>query len=110
MLVTFDLSIYKILKNALIFSMLGFKRNFMGVLGIALITGIHILLIPLLITTPLSGIPIILPFIWYIALVTFTSAYAAYPVIDKYMIAPYINQTNEDEEETEKTAEETVEE
>jgi Fe2+ transport system protein B len=84
--------------------MLGFKRNAMGVLGIVLITGIHILLIPLLITTPLSGIPIILPFLWYMAAVTFTSAYAAYPVIDKYMIAPYINQTEEE------TTEEVVEE
>ena len=98
LLVTFDLSIYKILKNALIFSMLGFKRNIMGVLGIALITGIHVLLIPLLITTPLSGIPIILPFLWYMAAVTFTSAYAAYPIIDRYMIAPYVNQTEEEEE------------
>ena len=110
LLVTFDLSIYKILKNALIFSMLGFKRNIMGVLGIALITGIHVLLIPLLITTPLSGIPIILPFIWYMALVTFTSAYAAYPIIDRYMIAPYLSQTAEEEESVEEAVEETVEE
>ena len=98
LLVTFDLSIYKILKNALIFSMLGFKRNIMGVLGILLITALHIMLLLLLISTPLSGLPIILPFIWYMAAVTFTSAYAAYPVIDRYMIAPYANQ--EDEEET----------
>ena len=106
LLVTFDLSIYKILKNALIFSMLGFKRNIMGVLGIALITGIHIFLIPLLITTPLSGLPIILPFIWYMSLVTFTSAYAAYPIIDRYMIAPYANHTNTADETEEETAEE----
>ena len=105
LLVTFDLSIYKILKNALIFSMLGFKRNFMGVLGIALITGFHLLLIPLLITTPLSGLPIILPFLWYMAVVTFTSAYAAYPIIDRYMIAPYANQLKEAEE-TEEAVEE----
>lgn len=105
LLVTFDLSIYKILKNALIFSMLGFKRNFMGVLGIVMITGFHVFLFPLLIATPLSGIPIILPFIWYMAAVTFTSAYAAYPVIDRYMIAPYLGQT-ETEEEVEDTAEE----
>ena len=98
LLVTFDLSIYKILKNALIFSMLGFKRNIMGVLGIALITGIHLLLIPLLITTPLSGIPIILPFLWYMAAVTFTSAYAAYPIIDRYMIAPYVGTQDEEKE------------
>ena len=100
MLVTFDLSIYKILKNALIFSMLGFKRNIMGVLGIALITAVHILLLLLLITTPLSGLPVILPFLWYMAAVTFTAAYAAYPVLDRYMIAPYMA-AKEDEEETE---------
>ena len=98
LLVTFDLSIFKILKNALIFSMLGFKRNIMGVLGIALITGVHILLLLLLISTPLSGLPIILPFLWYMAAVTFTSAYAAYPIIDRYMIAPYINQEEAVEE------------
>jgi len=34
LLVTFDLSIPKILKNALIFSIIGFKRNFMATLGI----------------------------------------------------------------------------
>jgi uncharacterized membrane protein YesL len=98
MLVTFDLSIYKILKNALIFSMLGFKRNIMGVLGIALITAVHILLLLLLISTPLSGLPIILPFLWYMAAVTFTAAYAAYPVIDKYMIAPYVGAQQSEEE------------
>ena len=107
LLVTFDLSIYKILKNSLIFAILGFKRNIMGVLGIALITGIHVFLIPLLITTPLSGIPIILPFLWYMALVTFTSAYAAYPVIDRFMIAPYVaTEAAEEEEITEETVEE----
>ena len=106
LLVTFDLSIYKILKNALIFSMLGFKRNIMGVLGIALITGLHIALLLLLIATPLSGLPIILPFLWYMAAVTFTAAYAAYPIIDRYMIAPYINQADEEEETLEETVEE----
>ena len=105
LIVTFDLSIYKILKNALIFSLLGFKRNIMGVLGIALITALHVMLLLLLISTPLSGLPIILPFLWYMAAVTFTSAYAAYPVIDRYMIAPYANQVDEEE-----TKEESVEE
>ena len=50
------------------------------------------MLLLLLISTPLSGLPIILPFLWYMAAVTFTSAYAAYPVIDRYMIAPYRKQ------------------
>jgi len=97
MLVTFDLSIFKIFKNALIFSLLGFKRNIMGVLGILMIVGFHVFLLLLLISTPLSGLPIILPFLWFLAAVTFTSAYAAYPIIDRYMIAPYTG--NEDTEE-----------
>ena len=105
LIVTFDLSIYKILKNALIFSLLGFKRNIMGVLGILLITALHVILLLLLISTPLSGLPIILPFLWYMAAVTFTSAYAAYPVIDRYMIAPYVNQEEEEETEEESVAE-----
>ena len=103
LIVTFDLSIYKILKNALIFSLLGFKRNIMGVLGILLITALHVILLLLLISTPLSGLPIILPFLWYMAAVTFTSAYAAYPVIDRYMIAPYANQEEDEEEATEES-------
>ena len=44
LLVTFDLSIRKILKNALIFTMLGIKRNLMGFLGVALITLVNVAL------------------------------------------------------------------
>ncbi len=36
-IITFDLKIGKILKNSLIFAMIGFKRNFMAVLGILLL-------------------------------------------------------------------------
>ena len=105
LIVTFDLSTYKILKNALIFSLLGFKRNIMGVLGILLITALHIMLLLLLISTPLSGLPIILPFLWYMAAVTFTTTFAAYPIIDRYMIAPYAG-AQEDEEIAEEAIEE----
>ena len=72
----------------------------MGVLGILMITGFHVFLLLLLIATPLSGLPIILPFLWYLAAVTFTSAYAAYPIIDRYMIAPYATNEDTDKEET----------
>ena len=97
LLVTFDLPIRKILKNALIFVMLGIKRNLMAVLGIVVITALNVLLFPIFAITPLGiAIPLILPFLYYLAVVSFTSAYAAYPVIDRYMIAPY--RTDEDEE------------
>lgn len=90
MMVTFDLSIRKILKNALIFTLLGIKRNLMAVLGIVLITAINIILFPLFAITPLGiAIPLILPFLYYLAVNSFTCAYAAYPIIDRYMIEPY---------------------
>ena len=98
MLVTFDLSIRKIFKNALIFTTLGVKRNLMGLLGIALITFINALLFPIFGATPLGiAIPLILPFLYYLAVMTFTSAYAAYPVIERYMITPYLKQQDEEE-------------
>ncbi len=101
MLVTFDLSLRKLFKNALIFSVLGFKRNFMAVLGILAITSICVVLFPLFAMTPLGiAIPLILPFLFYFSFTAFTSAYAAYPIIDRYMIAPYSgNEKAEDGEE-----------
>lgn len=98
LLVTFDLSIRKILKNALIFTMLGVKRNLMALLGLILITLILLSLFPIFGATPLGiAIPLILPFVFYLAITAFTTAYAAYPIIDRYMIAPYIH-AQEDEE------------
>ena len=78
----------------------------MAILGLIVITAIHVLLIPLLIATPLGGIPIILPFIWYLAITTFTCAYAAYPIIDRYMIAPYVSATDDDDSEDDGAEEE----
>jgi uncharacterized membrane protein YesL len=106
LLVTFDMSLKKIFKNALIFSILGMKRNFMGVLGIVLITSINVVLFALFAMTPLGiAIPLILPFLYYLAVTSFTSAYSAYPIIDRYMIEPY-KHLNEDEEEFDEPIEE----
>lgn len=100
MLVTFDMSLRKIFKNALIFSVLGFKRNIMAMLGIVLITSINVVLFALFAMTPLGiAIPLILPFLYYLAVTSFTSAYAAYPIIDRYMIEPYRHLNDEEEEE-----------
>ena len=97
MMVTFDLSIRKILKNALIFTVLGWKRNLLALLGIAVITAINIAFFPLFAVTPLGiAIPLILPFLYYLSVTAFTSAYAAYPIIDRYMIDPYQNPVEED--------------
>ena len=90
MLVTFDLSIKKILKNALIFSVLGIKRNVMAILGLAVVTALQILLFVTFQTTGIGiGIPLMIMLIYYLGVTSFTCAYAAYPVIDRFMIEPY---------------------
>lgn len=103
MMITFELPIRKILKNALIFTVLGIKRNLMGLLGIVLITAVQVLLFAVFAMTPLSiAIPLMLMLLYFMAVNAFTAAYAAYPIIDRYMIEPYRDLDRDDEvEETE---------
>lgn len=102
MLVTFDLSIKKILKNALIFTTLGIKRNLMAVLGILFLTAIEVVM--LAVFMPMNfPIGLILPFLYYFSFTSFTSAYAAYPIIDRYMIAPYRTKNDYPDKEFEET-------
>ena len=44
------------------------------------------------------SLPIIIPAIYLMAATAFMSAYAAYPVIDKYMIEPYADKNDSDDE------------
>ena len=87
MLITFDMKVRKMFKNALIFSALGVKRNLMGALGILLLLGLHALL--MLLFLPEIIITVIVPIVYIFAAIGFITAYAIYPVIDRYMIAPY---------------------
>ncbi len=100
MLVTFDMKFTKILKNALIFTALGIKRNLMALIGMIALIGVMGLLIYLLL--PLKIYPvIILPFLCLLAFCAFMYNYAAYPIIDKYMIRPVKEKQSHAEEETE---------
>ncbi len=87
MLVTFNIKLTKLFKNALIFTVLGIKRNIMAVLGIAvtsaLVLGLNILLLQYKI-----AVGIIIPFLFFLAATAFMYTYAAYPVIQRYMIDP----------------------
>lgn len=87
LMITFDLTVFQILKNALIFALIGFKRNFMALLGIVctLIVnmGIMVLYLPL---------GIILPFIITISLCAFMGCYASWPKIKEIMIDPYYDE------------------
>lgn len=87
MLVTFDMKLTKIFKNALIFVVLGIKRNIMALLGLIIITALALLLIFLLLPVGL-GVTLVLPFIYYLGVCAFIYTYAAYPIIKKYMIDP----------------------
>lgn len=96
LLVTFDLKNKKIIKNALIFTILGIKRNLLAALGIIALVAIHLGLILMLVPAGIS-LPLIVPVVYIMAATAFMSAYAAYPVIDKYMIEPYASKEDEEE-------------
>ncbi len=82
MVFTFDMKLRKIIKNALFFTILGIKRNFVALLGIILVVLINIGLC--VIFLPLGAI---LPFIITFAICDFIAVYAAYPVILNYMVS-----------------------
>lgn len=95
MAVTFDMKITKIIKNALIFVMLGIKRNLLAILWIIVLAGIN-----LLVLTWFLPLGLIMPLFYIVALPMFTAAYAAYPVIQRYMIdpSPYAKNATGDED------------
>ena len=83
----------KLFKNALIFSVLGIKRNVAAFFGIVLIIGINLLLILGGLSIGLAT-PLILPLFYLLGVSGFITTYAAYPVIKKYMIDPYVDDTD----------------
>ena len=87
MMVTFDMKLSKILKNALIFTALGIKRNLLALLGITALTAVSAALIVLGIQISFPAI-IIIPVLYLLAFCGFIYTYAVYPVIKKYMIDP----------------------
>lgn len=92
MIVTFDLSLFKILKNALILSIVGFKRNLAYLLGAAAILGLNYLL--LVVYFPLG---IILPFVIVPSALLFLGEYCVFPNIMKYMVKDESKEEPEEE-------------
>lgn len=83
-MITFDLSIFKILKNSFIFALIGVKRNFVALLSIA-----FVLLLNYYVFIVFMPLGIILPFIITISLCSFIAVYCTYPNIKRIMIDPY---------------------
>jgi hypothetical protein len=92
LLITFDLKTLKLFKNALIFAVLGVKRNLMALLGIVVIIALNLLLILGGLSIGLAT-PLILPLFYLLGVSGFITTYAAYPIIKKYMIDPYVDTT-----------------
>lgn len=92
MLVTFDMSIFKMFKNALKFTVLGLKRNLMLLLGtVVLLLLDYVLFIYYL---PLG---VILPFVILPSMLMMMGVYAVYPKIKEIMIDPYYEKVNSEE-------------
>ena len=100
LLITFDLSTMKILKNSLIFTVLGIKRNVLAIIGLVLLIALNAFIIIMFLSIGIT-VTMVLPLFYIMAVMGFIATYAAYPVIDKYMIAPYAteNTPTSDEEE-----------
>ncbi|MBQ8332330.1 MAG: DUF624 domain-containing protein, partial [Clostridia bacterium] len=96
MIVTFDLSILSMFKNALRFTVLGLKRNFMFLLGT-----VAVVLIEYFLMYAYFPLAVIVPFVILPSLLVTMGVYAAFPVIKKYMIDPFYEEVDvqEDEEE-----------
>ena len=91
-LITFDLSIFKILKNAFIFVSLGLKRNILALIGIILLGFIDYLLL-----TTVMPVGLVLPFALLYGYGAYMGMYAAWPKIKQYMIDPYPEEQVEEE-------------
>ena len=96
MIVTFDLTIFKLIKNGLFFSILGIKRNIMALLGTLVIV-----LFDLWLLQTLLPLGLILPFFIFFGLIWYMCIYAAYPKIKEIMIDPYYNEIEVESEDDE---------
>ena len=92
MIVTFDLSLFKMFKNAIRFTVLGVKRNFMFLLGT-----IILLLLEYVLMFAYFPLAVIMPFVIIPAMIVTMSVYAAYPKIQQYMIDPFYEEMNSEE-------------
>ncbi len=86
-MITFDLSLRKIIKNSFIFALLGLKRNLVAGAGILLAAFLTYYIFCLFIP-----IGIMIPFVILFSGCAFMAAYAAYPKIKEIMIDPYVDE------------------
>lgn len=86
LLITFDLTIWKTIKNSLIFTLLNFKRNIVAFIGIILLAALTWVLFVYFIP---AGVVLGITFLFSVSM--YFGAYAAYPKIKEIMIDPQLN-------------------
>ncbi|MBR6514194.1 MAG: DUF624 domain-containing protein [Clostridia bacterium] len=91
LLITFDLSIWKIIKNSLIFTFINLKRNILALTGIILAAIITWVLFAFFMP---GAITLAITFLFSVSM--FFGAYAAYPKIKEIMIDPQMNSDTEE--------------
>ena len=84
LLVTFELSVWKIIKNSFLFAMIGLGKNFLALMAVILLCGVTFLL-----STLFMPIGIIILFMFLISTSVYITTYFTYPKIKKVMIDPY---------------------
>jgi uncharacterized membrane protein YesL len=94
-MVTFKLSIFKILKNSLIFSLLGIKRNLVALGGILIIVLLEVIFVMSL-NGVLLPLAVALPLLIFISIMAYMKVYAAFYKIKLIMIDPYVNDNVEE--------------
>jgi uncharacterized membrane protein YesL len=85
-MVTFKLSIVKILKNSMIFALIGMKRNIVALLGIVVILVLEAMF---LLVTALQPVAVAAPLAVLFSTFAYMKVYAAYFKIKEIMIDPY---------------------
>lgn len=93
MIVTFDMKLWKIIKNSIFFAVLGIKRNVMVLLGAVVVVGLDLILMRVFL--PIGAV---IPFIILFGLLQYMSVYAAFPKIKQIMIDPYYKEVDRKEE------------
>lgn len=94
-MVTFKLSVFKIIKNSLIFALLGFKRNICALLGIIICICLEFFFL----FSPgaiLISVAVIFPLTIAISSCSYMKVYAAYFKIKEVMIDPYLQEHPEE--------------
>ena len=96
LMITFDLSIFKIIKNAFIFSSVGLKRNAAGFFGIFALVILDWYLLKFIM--PLG---LILPIILLYGYCAYIGSYVSWPKIKQIMVDPYVTKEELEAEEEE---------